>query len=218
MESRFWARAYLSCCVNTTRGICCYAALLVLIVLSIVDAQSDVEIVSLGSQPNAGEYTWVASSTLSAGLVCVMLKYSPPTQGNVTIRGPPFYLQESASEVPMSFLSPAEGDMLQVGTSHHIAWTSPASAKKVNATLYVVQPWTGLRVLLFKGVDENAFDWTPGLYGTGFQLELYDATSKPFSISPPQPFVKITSIFDGQDGALWARGRNATVFVETSDP
>ena len=202
------------------------AAALSEIFLSIQDVESHLE-TSLGSTPNTGEFAWVPSSTLSAGLFRILVEYSPPTRpGNVTLRGPVFQLQPSRSEDTIAFLSPSGDTFLEVGKTHRIVWTSPASL--VNATLYLVQPWSNFSKLLMEGVDENVFDWKVDHLGAGFQLEVYDATadgqhvmnatSQPFSISAPQPFVSITSIFDGQDGALWVRGRNATVLVEASDP
>ena len=195
------------------------------IFLSIQDAESLLE-TSLGTPPNTGEFVWVPSSTLPSGLFRIVLQYSPPTRaGNVTILGPVFQLQPSENET-IAFLSPSGNNILEVGKTHRIVWTSPACL--VSAALYLVQPWNNFRKLLTEGVDENAFDWKVDHIGTGFQLEVYDATadgrrvmnatSEPFSISAPQPFVRITEILDGQDGALWVRGRNATVVVEASDP
>jgi len=85
-------------------------------------------------------------------------------------------------------------------------------------------------------MDENGYSWVVGALpdntqaapGNGYQLQLFDAsasgdkvvnaTSDPFSIYVPQPFVEITSMFDGQDGAMWVRGRDAIVRFEASDP
>jgi len=192
----------------------------------IVDEETDDIVVSLGSHPNTGQFTWVPSSSLPAIRVRVMLEYSPPTDDHVTIHSAPFDLHEPISDNAMTFVSPSDGDILEQGVPYRITWTSPATL--VNTNLYLTQPWTDFRQLIMKNVDENAFDWTPELSGTGFQLELYDqtadgkiimnATSSAFSISAPRPFVKITDIFEGQNGAVWARGRNASVFVKASDP
>jgi hypothetical protein len=103
-------------------------------------------------------------------------------------------------------------------THTHISvfWSSPPSF--TTATLYLVQPATGLNLTLYSGEDTNSFAWTVGASGdgsttaaippgAGYQLALLDAsqsgdrvlnaTSPPFDIYVVQPAVMIHSIFDG---------------------
>ena len=204
------------------------------VILSVIAATTGATLVTFGTQPNSGSYLWVPSSTLTTGRFSVLLSYSPSSRANVTVRGPSFRLRQPAAEGAVTLLSPSVDESLESGKPYTIKWTSPASV--TNATLFLTQPGTGLNVQLYGGLDENSFVWVVGALpentqaapGSGYQLQLFDAsangekvmnaTSDPFSIYVPQPFVEITSMFDGQDGAMWARGRNATIAFEASDP
>lgn len=101
-------------------------------------------------------------------------------------------------------------------------WTSPPSL--TTATLYLLQPTTGLNITLFSAEDGSAFVWTVGFSGSdadadvdaakripagaGYQLVLVDASpsadrvlngsSSPFTIYAAQPGVTVHSIFDGR--------------------
>eukprot|EP00624_Nannochloropsis_granulata_P004038 evm.model.NODE_30269_length_19457_cov_23.303541.1 len=203
------------------------------VIISIINPSTSAELVNFGPQPNSGTYRWVPSSTLTAGRYFVFLAYSPSSQANATVRGPSFRLRKQAVEGAMTFLSPSMDDSLESGKPYTVMWTSPVSVTK--ATLYLIQPGTGLNVQLYGGMDENSFVWVVGALpgnaqaapGSGYQLLLVDAstnekkvanaTSDLFSIYAPQPFVEITSMFEGQDGAMWVRGRNATIAFKASD-
>jgi len=183
--------------------------------LSIQDAESNVEIASFGSVLNTGQFVWVPSSTLPLGPKCVVLKYSPPTRaGNVTLPRPVFHVEPSNSS-SLAILSPSLDDMLEVGKMTRIVWTSPAT--RVHVSLYLLR--SSFRQLIHHGLDENFFDWTvDAAVSAGFVVEIDGETSDVFFIAAPEPFVRIVSLLNGQDGALWARGQNATVVVESSDP
>jgi len=203
------------------------------VIISIINPRTSAELVNFGPQPNSGIYRWVPSSTLTAGRYFIFLAYSPSSQANATVRGPSFRLRKQTVEGAMTFISPTMDDLLESGKPYTVMWTSPASITKT--ALYLIQPETGLNVQLYGGVDENSFVWMvsalPGnnqiAPGSGFQLQLVDAsanktkvanaTSDLFSIYAPQPFVEITSMFEGQDGAMWVRGRNATITFKASD-
>lgn len=204
------------------------------VAISIMAADTEEEVISFGSQPNTGVFRWVPSSKLPTGLAFVQLHYSPSSKPNVTVRGPVFRLHEAAPEGVVTVLAPDLDEKLESGKISKIMWSSPAELTV--ASIYLVQPLTGLSALVHAGTDDNLYMWEVGLLangshataGSGYQVQVFDATasgdrvmnatSDPFSIFVPQPHVTITSIFDGQDGAMWVRGREARITFKASDP
>jgi len=186
--------------------------------LSVVD-EGNVTMQELGSPPNTGTFTWVPSSTLPPTRARVALRYSPATSANVTTYTPLFQISPSTSAV-LAFVHPVGEGGVQVGVSYSLAWTSPAGQVSLSWRQQTSpeSQWTRL----FEKRTENHVEWIPETAGVGFQLQLclQDGdclVSNAFAISMRQPFVKIESVFNGQDGALLVRGRNATFVVSASD-